>query len=368
MTLNFYIINFYAINILDNEYLIKRQAIDSKAFETLSKKYKICFLKLKTSNNSLAINSHNELFFYGINFFFNFPLRLFLHVKKNNPKFVLIHGFVFPFQLLVLKLFLKKETKIIVQHHAEKPFKNKLKLYFQKKAYSNLDAYLFTTKDLAQSYIDNSVINNPSKIYELMESSTCFLKQDKNIARNILNIKHEMVFLWVGRLNANKDPFTVLNAFLKYIKQKPQAHLYFIYGSDELEGDVKNFILKNELQSHITLLGKVNHSELQNWYNAANYFISASHYEGSGYALCEAMACGCVPIVTNIPSFKKMLNYGGCGYLYNVGDSENLYQILQITNHYNYLENSPLVVEQFNNELSFNAIANKLYNIVSSLL
>ena len=56
----------------------------------------------------------------------------------------------------------------------------------------------------------------------------------------------------------------------------------------------------------VTLVGRVGHDEMPNYYAAADVFISGSHYEGSGYALIEAMSAGVVPVVTDIPSFRAI--------------------------------------------------------------
>ena len=41
-------------------------------------------------------------------------------------------------------------------------------------------------------------------------------------------------------------------------------------------------------------------------YSAADLFVVGSHHQGSGYALMEACACGAVPVVTAIPTFRLM--------------------------------------------------------------
>jgi len=51
----------------------------------------------------------------------------------------------------------------------------------------------------------------------------------------------------------------------------------------------------------VSLKGKIDNDELSAWYSAADFYISGSHSEGGSYALLEAMACGCIPIVTSIP-------------------------------------------------------------------
>ena len=54
--------------------------------------------------------------------------------------------------------------------------------------------------------------------------------------------------------------------------------------------------------------------------SAADIFVSGSHHEGSGYSLIEAMSCGVMPCVTNIPSFRAIT--GGIGVLWAVGDAD----------------------------------------------
>ncbi|HEY6062361.1 MAG TPA: hypothetical protein VIV35_02060, partial [Chitinophagaceae bacterium] len=71
-----------------------------------------------------------------------FPWRMHRLVKKLKPAVVLVNGFIFPFQIIQLRLKLGKAVKIIVLHRAEKPFKG-LKKYLQKLADRCVDAYLF---------------------------------------------------------------------------------------------------------------------------------------------------------------------------------------------------------------------------------
>ena len=63
---------------------------------------------------------------------------------------------------------------------------------------------------------------------------------------------------------------------------------------------------------------------MQLWYNSADFIISGSHYEGSGVAVTEAMSCGCIPVVTDIPSFRSMTGQGKCGLLFKPGNEQDL--------------------------------------------
>lgn len=131
--------------------------------------------------------------------------------------------------------------------------------------------------------------------------------------------------MWVGRLIPDKNPLLVLDAFRNYVAINGFAKLYFIYQKDDLLANVKTMINQYpELARAVCLVGKIPHGELARWYSAADFYISASSREGSGYALIEAIACGCMPVVTDIPSYRKITRNGQLGLLYEAGNAQAL--------------------------------------------
>lgn len=367
MPVKLFNILFLAIKESEYDFLKHRHAIDSTVFEGLSKGSRVYHLKLTEPGFKPKPVNDEEKYFKGRNRFFYTPFSLYLFIRKHKPDVIIVHGFVFPFQFLWLLFFKRRRTKIIVQHHAEKPFVNRIKRWLQKISYSRADAYLFASKELADVYLAESIIHDTHKIYEVMEGSTLFVKKDKPAARLKLKIKKEPVFLWVGRLDENKDPFTVLKAIKKYKETGASFKLFVIYGTNELENEVTKYISENNLADHVNLIGAVDHSELETWFNAADYFIAASHYEGSGYALCEAMACCCLPIITAIPSFLKMTNNGNCALLFEPGNSDALFKHLISLKDLDHQQWSDKVMLQFKNELSFKAIGSKIEALANKL-
>ncbi len=358
---------FLTIKQSEFSFLEYRHRIDSQVYLSMKNSFEVTHLKL-TEPGFTPPNKSDELFFEGRKGFFYAPLKLCRYIRKEKPEIIMIHGFMFPFQLLMLQLFVRKTTKLIIQHHAEKPFENRIKRLFQKIAHSRAGAFMFASKKLADAYLKYNIIKDNHKIHEVMEGSTLFSAKDKTEARKQLNIKEGLTFLWVGRLDANKDPFTVIKALHTFKEAGNPFKLYMIYGTNELEKEIKNYITTNHLQEHIIMIGEIPHAELENWYNAADYFIAGSHYEGSGIALCEAMACGCIPIVTSIPSFIQMTDNGKLGVLFKPGNTEELFQKLVSLHLINNAEMSNAVVSHFNEELSLQAIGKKIEKIATSLL
>jgi glycosyltransferase involved in cell wall biosynthesis len=295
-----------------------------------------------------------------------FPLRLNRYIKNLNPDVILMQGLHHPLQLIELCLLLDKKTKLIVHHHAEKPFAG-FKKIIQKIADQYADAYLFSSHDMGMDWVEKGIIGSPQKIHEVMEVSSVFYPVKKAAARLKTGVFGEPVFLWVGRLNENKDPLNVVRAFLNYSRIEPGARLYMIYHTDELFNAVSQLLKVNSAQKKVIMTGKVPHDELLYWFNSADFFLSGSHYEGSGTALCEAMSCGCIPIVTDIFSFRMITDNGNCGLLYEAANANALLAALISTKQMDVEAKRNAALSYFQSNLSFEAIAAKIHAMACNL-
>jgi glycosyltransferase involved in cell wall biosynthesis len=170
----------------------------------------------------------------------------------------------------------------------------------------------------------------PSEIpvLAIAEASTEFEPIDYADARTATGTTGAPAILWVGRLNANKDPATVLSAVERVVHHQPTARLWMITPPSASQDLVRRRIDSSPgLSRHVTMIGPVEHQHMPAHYSAADIFISASRHEGSGYALIEAMACGVLPCVTDIPAFRALTH--GSGELWPAGDSNACAMALQ---------------------------------------
>jgi glycosyltransferase involved in cell wall biosynthesis len=317
------------------------------------------------------INYEGEFEQSGVHYFFlgqkkkvaRFPRRMHSLIKQNRPDTVLVNGLIFPWQVIQLGLKLGRSVKIILIHRSEKPFKG-IKKYLQRLADRFVDAYLFTSSEFGSDWLKNGNITSIIKIYEVLHGSSVFHPGNKTDARALLSVPGSPVYLWVGRLNDNKDPLTMVKAFKKYLVHEPSASLYMIYHTEELLEEIKKLVADT---NGIKLIGKVEHNQLQNWYNAADFIVSGSYYEGGGIAVCEAMSCGCIPVITDIISFRKMTGPGKCGLLYQPGNDKELLAVLLRTKSMDIEKERIKVLQQFKEELSFEAIARKIEKVITSL-
>ncbi|MBS1742136.1 MAG: glycosyltransferase family 4 protein [Bacteroidetes bacterium] len=307
-------------------------------------------------------------FFRSINRFWFIPFTTHRYIKKQSPQVIIVEGMIFPLQVIFLKLMLGKRVKIIVQQHNDRPFSG-IRRICQRLADQCIDRYIFTSLQDAQEWVDTKIIKSINKCNEVLEASTYFQKKDKTASRQKTGVSGTYSFLWVGRLDPVKNPMVVLRAFQEYLHVNTDARLYMIYQSGSEINRVEKIISENkELKAAVKLVGKIAHDELEYWYSAADFYISGSSREATNYSLLEAMACGCIPIVTDIPSFRKITGEGESGLLYPAGNVAALVQIFKNLHAINREQFSAEVLHYFKTNLSFKNIADDTIRVIEQVM
>ena len=151
------------------------------------------------------------------------------------------------------------------------------------------------------------------------------------------------------------------SCLLLFVRAQNQHATNYVYAGGNLKQQITEQLESEEGHSScINVVGSVPHSELLYWFNSSDFVISTSHYEGSGIAVCEAMSCGCIPIITNIPSFKMMTNNEEVGILFPAGDETLLYNALINSLTLNREAQRQKTRHLFETNLSFEAIASRM--------
>jgi len=105
----------------------------------------------------------------------------------------------------------------------------------------------------------------------------------------------------------------------------------FMLGGGSQEKFVKDFVTEKGLEDRVLFCGYKKNQSLADYYRAGDVYLSASHIDGSSVALMEAMACGCPPLVSDIPSNLEWVEDGRQGWVFQDGNAEGLaLKIVQI--------------------------------------
>lgn len=334
----------------------------------LKNRIDITFVKHASFEQHVVMDDIPHHFFKGKNRFWSVSVKTHLFIKKLKPDIILVQGFMFPMQVIFLRLFCGTGFKILIQHHSELPFGG-IKGLFQKIACGLANGFVFTAAGDAVLWQNANIIKPGATIFELLEASTNFTRMDKQLSKKRTGMSGECNFLWVGRLTEHKDPLTVLNGFEQHLQINPGAKLYMIYPTVDLLNEVEQKLNSNQaLSKAVKLIGKVPNTEMPYWFSAADCYVSGSHKDSTSYALLEALACGCTPVITNIPSFKKMTGNGKYGFLYAPGAAGDLARLLGIIAGTNREKLSNAIIRHFNQNLTTKNIADDLVNICKNLM
>jgi glycosyltransferase involved in cell wall biosynthesis len=95
-------------------------------------------------------------------------------------------------------------------------------------------------------------------------------------------------------------------------------------GEGSLKRVLQEKIKKSSIARQVLFVGRISQADLPRYYNDADLYISASHVDGSSLSLMEAMACGTVPLVSNIASNREWVEDGNNGLLFDDGDGAGL--------------------------------------------
>ena len=286
---------------------------------------------------------------------------------KLAPDVYHVHGLDFPRQVMSLAK-LSSGVPIILQDHASRPPRIWRRASVRR-GMSVAAGVAFCSLDQARPFAQAGLIGASTQVYEIPESTSRFAPADRDDARRATGVEGNPAVLWVGHLNANKDPLTVLDGISAAIRELPQLRFYCCFGNAPLLHAVQSKIASDpRLRDRVQLLGRMPHDRIEQLMRAADIFVLGSHREGSGYSLIEALACGLPPVVTDIPSFRSLTKAGSVGGLWPCGDSRALCQALLAVAKRSSTALRAAVRAHFERELSSKALGEKLTAMYADVL
>jgi glycosyltransferase involved in cell wall biosynthesis len=126
----------------------------------------------------------------------------------------------------------------------------------------------------------------------------------------------EVLIVWIGRLNRQKDPITFLRAAKEVVGRVPQARFVMI-GEDSLgvtlEPHVRQIRRDLGLESAVQLLGY--RPDVHRFLAAADLVMHTSLYEGMGRSITESMVAGVPLVATAVDGVKEAIVTGQRGGL-----------------------------------------------------
>lgn len=186
---------------------------------------------------------------------------------------------------------------------------------------SNIKRFIYWLIELVALQFGN--VNVSVNQFYLKYYKYCFWKKNSVIYNGVIFPKNTNSMknasfgiakrlLFVGRLDAQKDPITLLKAFSLVVTKYPDIILDMV-GDGDLYDDCQKYIEKNNLQSNIILHGWVD--DPSPFYIKADIFICPSIYEAFGLIFLEAAFFKLPIISTVVEGIPEVVINGEMGFL-----------------------------------------------------
>lgn len=195
-----------------------------------------------------------------------------------------------------------------------------LKQSFEK-VFGSIESNFMAYSGIPDAFIEQNIIHSP-RTFQCIEN-----------------------YIFIGSLIKRKHPAEILSALSVVYGESNFSMKYIGEGLEKkvIESECRRL----KIMPNVTLLGRIERTEILNHLRESDVFIMISENEVFGLVYLEAMALGCIPIASKGEGFDGIIVDGVNGFLCKAGDSQELASIIK---KIRYLSPSEL------NKMSTNAI------------
>jgi len=281
-----------------------------------------------------------EMLFFGLtsivrNFFYIYAILR----KKNNRKTVILEDTYYSTDLFLFNFLIKRIKKNVsvvpIVHHLYYVFtKNKFLLAFLRTVeaiFLNESDWIIANSEATEKSI-RQLTNKPKRLlvaYPGLDKKKAMGGKKSNPYSDFKSSGRRLNLLAVGSLTERKDFDTLLRAIRVLVDRYDEKEFFVnVIGDMKKDKSYSAEILETaralSLSNHVAFRGRIDASELFDFYARSDIFVSTSLHEGFGMAIAEAMYNHLPIIATNCGAIPYLVQDGVNGFLVPTGDYEQL--------------------------------------------
>lgn len=160
-----------------------------------------------------------------------------------------------------------------------------------------------------------------------------FKPENNSDIRNQLGWQDNFIILSLRSWEEIYGVDLVVKAFIDVSNQFPEIRLLLL-GDGSQRNLLRQMISTAGVSDKVHFGGLIDQNDLPQYYQTADLYLSASYSDGSSVSLMEALASALPPLVSDIPSNQEWIKEGENGWLFKVGEVEDLQRkIITVVNN-----------------------------------
>lgn len=198
-------------------------------------------------------------------------------------------------------------------------------------------AYLYhvtaviTPSDRAEESLQRYGVKQPITVIPTGVDLTQFKAAKNPKLREQLGLADVPVLLSLSRVAYEKRIDKVIDAMPAIVEACPEVVL-LVVGDGPAREDLEKQTRELQIQDHVRFIGEVDHSEVPDYYRAADIFVSASDSESQGLTYIEALAAGRKVVAFAGEYTNSLLDDPAIGTTFTV-QSELVHQVVNYLKH-----------------------------------
>lgn len=264
-------------------------------------------------------------------FTIDYILSLGEFIRHSNPDMIIVHGYSTHIWTKLAVAYAKIPVKLIhVEHNTEKY--TAFRRYLTQKLDKYTDKYICVSKGVANHLIKQGIDKSKVKvIYNGIDIQSFDLAKEKH---DIFTVG------MVARFSKQKDQMTLIKAIEYLIKEKNEKINLLLMGIGKTRKKCEKYISEHNLDNNI----KIIEGNFKDLIVKTDLFVLATHYEGFGLVLCEAIAAKTPVISTDVSGANEVVLNNKTGLL--VEDNN----VLDLTNNILKMKNNKELRESLSKE------------------
>ncbi len=141
------------------------------------------------------------------------------------------------------------------------------------------------------------------------------------------------IFITTRNLEDIYNQSCLLKAIPIVKKRHPKVNL-LVAGKGSKKDELEKIVKELKIGENVRFLGFIDHHKLPSYLVSSNIYISTALSEGMGKSNLEALSCGIITIVTDVPVVHEYINPGVTGFIVKDDPSELAEQIKNCIDNY----------------------------------